>query len=210
MHDPTGAGASQYFGDFRMNTLLRLLAGIAALALSGAALATPSLAPGSTLTDPTGIDNLVVDGKTYDVTFSINDYLRTFLFGPDFTTTSGADDAASAVATFFTGAGVTGLDGNPCGNGATVAALICQIYVPSGASGGLALGSQAHDQGAGWYEIGPEKLVPDTDTLGAVGVVYNEWAVFTRTTPSAAEPTTLVLFGLGLVGVALSRRRLTR
>lgn len=184
---------------------LHVLAGVAALTLSGAALATPTLV--GTTTDPTGIDNLVVDGKTYDVTISINDYLTVFPSGPDFATPSGAGDAATALATFFASAGVTGLDGSPCGNGAIGASLICQVYVPSGDLAGLVSGSQAHDQGTGWSEIGPEALALDTDTLGSVGAGYDEWAVFKATVP---EPATLALFGLGLAGVGLSRRRLAR
>src|SRR5690348_5953489 len=78
--------------------------GIAMLAFCGTGIAASSLV--CTTTDPTGIDGLVVDGVTYNVTFSTAAFDSPFVRG-----TSPSQDAANAVAAVFSNAGVTELGG---------------------------------------------------------------------------------------------------
>jgi hypothetical protein len=184
----------------------RIILGAVAVPLIGlGSIAGATTLVGST-TDPTGVNGLLVEGTTYDVTFSTSDYLMTFPSGPTFTTPTDASDAATALASFLQGAAVTGLGGDTCGLPSTDQPE-CQIYVPSGDAAGLVSGSQAHNQGAGWSEIGPEALAVDTDTLGLVGAGYDEWAVFAPTSPAVPEPATLSLLGLALAAVGLVSRR---
>jgi len=68
--------------------------GIAMLAFWGTGIAAPALV--GTTTDPTGIDDLVVDGVTYNVTFSTTAFDSPFARG-----TTASQDAANAIATVF-------------------------------------------------------------------------------------------------------------
>ena len=78
--------------------------GIASLMSSSAALADPILVGPST--DATGINGLVIDGVTYDVTFSFVPTASPFVFG-----TQQSVDAADSLATALTDFSVTGING---------------------------------------------------------------------------------------------------
>jgi hypothetical protein len=188
---------------------VRSLAGIAVLAFSGAALATPTLE--GTTTAPTGIDNLVIDGKTYDVTFSTTTFDSPFTFG-----TTASQDAATAIAGAFNTVSVKEL-----GLGE---AIRYDVYVdsgfgdvagclaPLGPPGPSGLPTLSLCPALGWASSGyadyflgtffaPFDPLPQVDSVAAD---------FTQLSPSVPEPATLALFAAALVGVGLSRRRVAR
>jgi len=109
-----------------MNTKTLALLGAALATAPVGAFATPTFATGSTLSDPTGVDALVVDGTTYDVSFSSVSYNAEFPSSPTFLgNSSGAGDAADSLAVAFSALGVTGIDDVACGYTSA-----CQVNIP--------------------------------------------------------------------------------
>ncbi len=118
-----------------------------------------SLAAAATLvgttTNPTGISGLVVDGISYDVTFSTKSYNDLFTGAappPIFATNpNGAFDAESPLSEFLTSQGVIGLDAVPC----ALRTATCIVFIPvstvTSAFGGVTTnGAFAIWTGSGW------------------------------------------------------------
>jgi hypothetical protein len=93
-----------------------------------AACATARAAPRllGTATDPTGVEGLVFDTATYDVTFSLSTFSSTFAGEPGF-----ASDAAGALAKVLEAYGVTALDGGPSAPAGAVYSQYCLDVNPS-------------------------------------------------------------------------------
>lgn len=175
--------------------------GLLALALCGAStcvMATPTLV--GTTTDPTGIDGLVVGTTTYNVTFSITSFDSPFTYG-----TSASIAAAADLGTALNSLGVTelastaptndgslilGVDNSSGSNDETVCDAPCTSPNWSSASGSLPLA------------ILGGNLAGFTNSM-----TYIEAADFAAVGANVPEPGTLSLFGLGLAGFALARRR---
>lgn len=193
------------YGDSYMNNLpgarahsCSILAGIALLTMSGVATSAPTLV--GTTTDPTGLNGVVIDGMTYDVTFSITKFDSPFTGG-----TTASEEAGTAIAGAFNTLGVTELAG-------TQVSENYAVYVDSGfgdIAGCAVPSSPGSCPTAGWASGGTT-----TEQLGAffppdqtLPFTYTVAADFTRVSSSVPEPTTLALFALGLVGVGIARRR---
>ena len=159
-----------------------------AVSLATAADATPTLVGGTFA--PTGINGLVVDGTIYNVTFSTTT-LNTFTAG-----TTLSVDAATAlkdalntlgVIAFFTGEesdDLIDVDNSLVNFDAAFRCVSCQTP---------------------WAELGGQNVL----NLGFnQGALYTEAADFTEVgTVGVPEPITLSLFGAGLVGAIVMRRR---
>jgi hypothetical protein len=162
-------------------TLIGIAAGLA-ISLSTAAHASPILE--GTTTDPTGIDNLVVDGTTYDVMFSLTT-LNTFSQGSTLSM-----DAETALASALNSLSVTEL-----GNTNSITYLL-------DVDNSLAM----FDAAEYCQESCPTSWTYDSSGSAAFGVAgphYTEAADFT----AVPEPATLAVFGAGLLGLGFIYRR---
>ncbi len=146
--------------------------------------------------NPTGIDGLVVDGTTYNVTFTTDPTkLNTFVHG-----TALSSDANAALANALNALGVTELGPTVTPEGyladvdnslslfqgpACFGFFDSFVNIPCPANGWLTT-----DDGGSW-------------TLGNNGSEYVVAADFT----TVPEPLSLTLFGTGLAGVIAMRRR---
>jgi hypothetical protein len=207
--------------------------GASALAVSWAASAAPTLTMDGS-GNPTGVTGLVVDGTTYNVTFSTDSYNTLFPSSPTFGGNSaGADDASGALAAVLLAANITSLD-SPNGDCTTEPAY-CYIITPDGLDtanpafpypvGYAAVEQNAPDGDFTWtglpYEYfgasvplssvnypGLFNQVPSSDDYGGL---YLEYAVYTEVAAGSGpttvpEPTTLSLLGLGLAALGWMRK----
>jgi hypothetical protein len=183
-----------------------------------------------TTTNPTGVTGLVVDGNTYDVTFSTDFFLNVFPTGPQFNDWIPATDAATALAAALNGYGVTALGGHDCdilSNPDHQGGCGVLIPFPTVPDWQISTGT------AGWFYWQGDPsftppIPPHSDTqfgqawtyinianpalgMNALGNTnwYLEWASFTLTAEAAPEPVSLLLLGTGLsvMGLAARRRR---
>ena len=191
-HSPYGLTAMQ-------SKLLGLMALVTLLGMSKAGAATLV----GTTSNATGIDGLIVDGTTYNVTFTRGPYNTAYSSStPTFLgNSSGATDAAAALAAALISLGVSDLTGLSSSNN--------QAFIPDANSGGLNAGTQVDCtscSGSNWY----------TDTYGslpdALNLTFFDFVSFTATTTPGTTPlpATLPLFGTGLGALGLLARRRKR
>jgi hypothetical protein len=171
-------------------TSIGLAAGLA-VSLSTAASATPTLV--GTTTDPTGINGLVVDGTTYDVTFSTTT-LNSFSYPSTL-----SDDANFALVSALNALSVTEL-------GNVTPRVIYVIDVDDSLSSfeGPACNVTSSPCPVGDWQ---ESIDSNFTGLGSLdsGIYYVAAADFTAM-GTVPEPFSLSLFGAGLLGAAAMRR----
>jgi hypothetical protein len=173
----------------RVLASMGLAAGLA-ISLSAAADASPVLV--GTTTDPTAINNLVVDGTTYNVTFSTTT-LNTFTQG-----SAQSSDAEAALVSALNAFSVTEL-------GNTVVDTYYLVDVDNsltswdgpGCAVTCSAGEWAGTTNGGGFSLGGN----DEDYL-----VASDFTPVQSTTTGVPEPFTLSLFGAGLIGAGAMRR----
>jgi len=166
-----------------------LAAGLA-VSLATAANATPTLV--GTTTDPTGINNLVVDGTTYDVTFSLFT-LNTFTQASTLST-----DATNALDSALNALSVTEL-GEAAGDTFYFLDVDNSLSSWEGPRCGPACANWILASNGGTFVLGQSS---------SFGGSYIEAADFKAVgTSSVPEPLTLSLFGAGVAGAAAAMRR---
>lgn len=172
---------------------------MASLATSPVAKASPVLV--GTITNPTGINGIVVDGTTYDVTFSTTT-LNSFTQG-----TTLSNDAASAL----NSTGVVGLGGvnenvgfvlDVDSNISGIFDLAACFRTDNSSPGTCDTGSWSSGFGAG-FGLG-QYPGADITNLTEYYVMAADFSVEAIPTP---EPFTLSVFGAGIAGAVAMRRR---
>lgn len=171
--------------------------GCAAL-VSGGASATPTLV--GTTTNPTGINGLVVDGTTYNVTFSTTT-LNSFTPGTTLST-----DAAAALADALNSLSVTALDQQP------VSLFVIDVdnSLTNFDDANYCLPQCSGKLSTQWISstFGSASLGYNLGGLFGGNDFYVEAADFSAVSTSGVpEPLTLSLFGAGLIGGVAMRRK---
>ena len=181
-------------------TRMRGLVGISILALSSVAISAPTLV--GTPTNASGIDGIVVDGVKYDVTFSTSSFDSTFT---DRALLASRVLAGGLNALKVKGLSFGGASGFDC-TAAENAVPFCAIYTGASQQWGAAV-RRAYPW-TGEVKIGNSLgCAQNTDFGGPTCIEAAHW---NKVASSAPEPATLALFGLGLFGLGLSRRRFAR
>jgi hypothetical protein len=160
------------------------------LAIAHSASATPILL--GTTTDATGIQGLVVDGTSYNVTFISATYNQVYGSStPTFENNlNGATDAMTALTAALQSLQVTVLTGNSPGVQSAVIA-----YGPEADDQFLAQQSVFGIDGSYWSNLDETEINADST------YTHNDIAVF------VPEPDALSLFGAGLAGLGMLRRK---
>ena len=178
---------------------LKLLGLVACTALLGASQVGAATLDGTT-SAATGIGGLVVDGTTYDVTFTYNTYNSVYSSSPTFLgNSSGASDAATALSLALTSLGVTAFPGTIREDQA--------VLVPDANVSGVNSGWEA-------YCTDSACTTPTwaTDTYGGNddSAIF-DYVVFASFSPTSSTPlpAALPLFasGLGALGLFGWRRK---
>jgi hypothetical protein len=143
---------------------------------------------------PSGVDDLVVDGQTYDVTFASGSFNQAFPNGLTFTSYVAGSDAAGRLAGAFNLLGVTNIPGpGDCATG------ICSVGIP------FKIVDAAGDHYSYLVEGGFDynnfwNVNPFPNGWAGNTFPPYFWAIFTPTATSVPEPATLGLLVLGLAG----------
>jgi hypothetical protein len=166
-----------------------------------------------TTTDPKGIDGVVIDGTTYNVTF----ITTTLNQSPFEQGTQASFTAAGVMAADLSLLGVTGLagttppndcppDSHVCQQNAALSVIVdrcCGINPDVAYCLGDAAPAPSPCSLHSW--IGSEGVVPFEISLGPTCCGFGYAANFTV----APEPGTLALLAAGLLGIGFARRKLT-
>jgi hypothetical protein len=153
-----------------------------------------------TASDATGIDDLTVDGRTYDVTFEGGTFPQVFPKGVVFNETTGAD-AAADLAGALNQFSVTGIYQN-CDAGCSVSIPFAVVDAAGDTYSWQVQTGEFYPIDLYWnVNIFPNGWDGNVPLLGG-----NSWGVFTPVS-SAPEPATYGLMLFGLAGAALARRR---
>jgi hypothetical protein len=177
----------------------KLLSLIACMAVLGASQAGAATLVGTT-SDATGVDGLVVDGTTYDVTFVNGSYNNVYSSTPPtfLGEASTAVDAANALAAALTANAVTEVSG--------LSTLPPDVFVviPVFNNGGNFSFTLAEEITSGAWT--PSNSVGSGSLSDTQANDDGDLTIFVATTPI---PTTLALFagGLGLIGLIAIRRK---
>lgn len=198
--------------------ILSLLA-FALISVSGSAIADPTLL--GPMNDPTGLDGLVVDGTTYNVTFS-----TTIFDSPNFTQfpfgSAASHDAAGTLLAALNSLGVTEIAGVPVPSRAGQFLVVDNTFGVNDAVWCIQeLGNDPRESRCSapprWFGPSLSSLNVTVNSVSDFGFKDNnvtgtfdffEAALFAPVGPTGVpEPATLSLLGLGLVAVGFMRRR---
>ena len=162
-------------------TTLLLATGFSALAMAAEPMAARAATLVGTTTDPTGVNRLVVDGKTYDVAFTPGSYNTVFSVTPPafLDNISGASDAAIALEIALNDL-----------IGSYNSALA--IFIPDTVSGGRSSGAAVQQYNGGFITGGYGGMDTNLFVTGPV-----EFGVLT----AVPEPATWALLLLGFAGI---------
>ena len=190
-----------------LGLLALVLVGVDGHAIAATLVGTP--------TDPTGINGLVVDGTTYDVTFSTTTYQSPFTQG-----TAASVDAAAAIALALKSFGVWQLAGvspvescppmsNDCiFNAGLFVAVDNAVGLNDVAKcfGNPGLGPPSECDQAIWSTGVHDTSGTTFGQIGGLGSLEGFGYAYAANFAAVTEPATLGLLGLGVAGIGAARR----